>query len=397
MLRRSAAQRRKNFRRRVVNDRSPGPNQRVRAVPRRRRFELSGRAGRSARVPGAERRGQDHDDADRRRLLAADDRPRARLRLRHRNAGRRGEAPHRLPARGRAELPRDDAALVPRVHRRSARPRRRASAASGSTRCSRCCTWTASSSRRIDTLSKGYRRRVGPRAGDPARSRGADSRRADRRSRSESETRGARADRPNGEEQDHRDLDAPARRGRSRLQPRDHHRARQDTRRRHAARPRGALAVLQRRVAEADEPGPRSGGAQRHQVCCPRSRARSSTRRAASRRSRRPASCRWRRSTRSPSASVGRSRSCTWSRGASTRCFARSPAEPRHERRRGRVQARARELLRDADRVRVHRHLPRARRRVHVLLRRLLRDRPGGSLPASSTGTRGCTCSSCRP
>ena len=44
--------------------------------------------------------------------------------------------------------------------------------------------------------------------------------------------------------EDHRDLDPPARGGRGRLQPRHHHRARQDPRRRHPARPRNALAVL---------------------------------------------------------------------------------------------------------------------------------------------------------
>ena len=78
-----------------------------------------------------------------------------------------------------------------------------------------------------------------PRAGDRARSEGADPRRAHRRPRSAAEKRSARAHRRDRPRKDHRDLDAHPRRSRRGLHARDHHRARQAGRRRDA---RGAQA-----------------------------------------------------------------------------------------------------------------------------------------------------------
>ncbi len=255
---------------------------------------------------GPKRRRQDHDDAHRRRLPAGHLGPRARLRPRHRNAVRRGQTPHRLSARGRAELSRDDAALVPRLHRGGARHASRRNAANGSTRFSRCCILERVLDQSIDTLSKGYQAPRRSRAGDPARSRGADPRRAHRRPRSEPEARGSRADRPHGARQDHRDLDAPARGSRRRVQPRDHHRARQDPGRRHAARSRDAVALPQRGVREARERRAADRSAPRDQR----------TRRGREHGARReepaahglpgsPASCRSPRSTRWPRGNVG--------------------------------------------------------------------------------------------
>src|SRR5204862_7806147 len=87
----------------------------------------------------------------------------------------------------------------------------------------------------------------------------------------------------------------------------------------------------------------------------------------------------------SPSSPCGRgssSRSCTSSRDASTKYSGPSPPEdPPHHAQRGHHHApRARELLRDAARVRFHRHLPVPRQRLHVLSRTPLRERPGPPL-----------------
>src|SRR6516164_11769500 len=75
------------------------------------------------------------------------------------------------------------------------------------------------------------------------------------------------------------------------------------------------------------------------------------------------------------------SRSCTWNPAASTKCSAPSPPEAsRQHAQRGHHHApRAGELLRNAARVRFHRHLPVACQLVRLLPRLVLRARPGGS------------------
>src|SRR5437588_3351748 len=94
-----------------------------------------------------------------------------------------------------------------------------------------------------------------------------------------------------------------------------------------------------------------------------------------------PPSCRQAPATRSGRGSS--SRSCTSSRDASPKCSGPSPPEdPPHHAQRGHHHApRARELLRDAARVRFHRHLPVPRQRLHVLSRTPLRERQADLYP----------------
>ena len=106
-------------------------------------------------------------------------------------AARRGQAPHRLPARGRARLSRHDAGRLPRLHRARARlPRRRAQEADRARRRPRPAARSAPPADRHALEGLQAPRR--PRAGDPARSRRAHPRRADRRPRPQPEARGAR-------------------------------------------------------------------------------------------------------------------------------------------------------------------------------------------------------------
>ena len=152
---------------------------------------------RGAGLPRAQRRRQvdDHEDDDRlpgARRRAAPASP-ASTCSRTRSLAK---AQARLPARGRALLRRHDGPRVPRLHRRDPRLRSRrgasarVAAAVEKTAARRRC-W----SRAIETLSKGFKRRVGHRPGDPARPAGADHGRADRRPRSQPEAPGAQADR----------------------------------------------------------------------------------------------------------------------------------------------------------------------------------------------------------
>ncbi len=155
-----------------------------------------------------------------------------------------GYLPEGAPSYGEMNV-----APVPRFHRRRARTQRRTQA-----RAARRRDRTPAPERRARAADRnvveGFQAPRRPRAGDPARSAGADHGRADRRPRSEPETRSAHADQCDGAGQDDHRLHAYARRSARGVQPRDHHRARQDSRRRHAGRTRSALALLPGRFAD---------------------------------------------------------------------------------------------------------------------------------------------------
>ena len=198
-------------------------------------FEVPARRG--AGISRAERRRQIDDDEDDHRLPRADRRHRDRLRPRHPDPADRGEAAYRLPARGRARLSRHDGRRVPRFHRPYPRLSRRRGAqarvaqiAETDQHLDEVCNQP------IETLSKGYRRRVGVAQALIARPAGADPRRADRRARPQPEIRDAPHHRGDARRQGDHHLDPSARRGRGGMQPRDHHRARPRPRRRHRRR-----------------------------------------------------------------------------------------------------------------------------------------------------------------
>ena len=156
----------------------------------------------------------------------------------------RGQARARLPARGRAELRRNDVHDVPRIHRRqraasratprekrlddvdrAAAPRARAGA-DRSRRCRRASS-AASASRRRSCTTREVLILDEPTDGlDPNQKH---------------EVRALIS--AMAHEQDIVDLDAHPRRSRCRLHARDHHRARPHPRRRHAEGPRVASAV----------------------------------------------------------------------------------------------------------------------------------------------------------
>ncbi len=112
----------------------PSSGQTFRPAGRGRRCLVHRPARRGAGLSRAERRRQIDDDEDDHRLSRADRRHRDRLRPRHRQGADRGQAPHRLSARGRSRLSRHDARRVSRLHRphpRLLRPRGPARASAG--------------------------------------------------------------------------------------------------------------------------------------------------------------------------------------------------------------------------------------------------------------------------
>ena len=115
----------------------------------------------------------------------------------------------------------------------------------------------------IETLSKGFKRRVGLAQAILHDPRGADPRRADRRPRSQPEARGARADPLDGGGQADRHLDAHPRGGRRGVHARDHHRRRAHAGRRHAGRARGP----RRRRPRPSVPGHHEGRGRRRHEC----------------------------------------------------------------------------------------------------------------------------------
>ncbi len=169
----------------------------------------------------------------------------------------------------------------------------------------------------------------------------------------------------------------------------------QDTRRRHAGRAAGAFALSQCRVPAAGGQHRRARRARRH---ARRQRIRARRARVAhgafSRKAR--PSCRkpWRSACgsaawRFPAFGSSGAASMKYS-GASRR------RRSRHERDPGHLPPRVRQLFRHAAGSRLHRHLPVAERRLHFLPRRFLRDRAGGPAGVLPFPSRGCTCCWCR-
>ena len=124
-------------------------------------IDLVGCKGRGPRVPGTERRRQIHHDEDGNGLSRADVGPGARLRTRRRDRHDRGATMHRLSARRRTGLRGYDAAAVPVASSpkfaasRETRSRRGSSAVVDKTELDPVLDQP------IDTLSKGFKRRVG--------------------------------------------------------------------------------------------------------------------------------------------------------------------------------------------------------------------------------------------
>ena len=167
-------------------------------------------------------------------FLAPTSGPRRGRRARRLRGQPRGPRPHRLPARGHAALPRHDGARVPRVRLRRARRARRRARSGAAARVVEQCGIGDRLGALIGELSKGFRQRVGPGAGDRPRARGAHPRRADLGPRPQPDRRDPRrhqADRPG---EDGHLLDAHPRRGAGHLLARHHHQRRQAGRRRHA-------------------------------------------------------------------------------------------------------------------------------------------------------------------
>ena len=94
----------------------------------------------------------------------------------------------------------------------------------------------------VGELSKGYRQRVGPGAGDAPRPGHRDPGRADERPRPEPDRRDPLADQGDRPGEDGHPVDAHPARGAGDLQPRGHHQRRQAGRRRHAGRAARARA-----------------------------------------------------------------------------------------------------------------------------------------------------------
>ncbi len=241
---------------RRTHDRHRRPHQTVRPVHGGRPHRLFRQPRRGARLSRAERRRQIHNHEDDHRLPRAERRSGACLRPRHRDLHARCAARNRLPAGRRARLWRHDGARFPHLHRACApfercrgrqgnRPGRRGDGAG----------WRAGAADRHALQGFSPPRRSC--AGDPAQPAGADHGRADRRSRSEPEVRGAQAYRPHGCRKGDCHLDAYSRGSGCDLHPRTHHRPRSRGRGRDARRPDGAVALSQRGLAHAWRPDDR--------------------------------------------------------------------------------------------------------------------------------------------
>ena len=138
------------------------PDQAVRAGHGGGRRLLHGGTRRGAGLPRPERRRQVHHHEDDHRLPRADRSGTAAI-CGH-DMGRRadpGQAPDRLSARGRAGLCRHDAAGLPRLRRADPRLRRRRGGRAASTARSSAPSSPPSLDQPIETLSKGFKRRVG--------------------------------------------------------------------------------------------------------------------------------------------------------------------------------------------------------------------------------------------
>ena len=168
------------------------PHQGLRSSARRRQGDVQRAQGRGARLPGPERRGQVDDDEDADLLPVADRRHGQGGRLRRVRRLARGAAPHRVPARGHADLPRHDRARVPAVRGRAARHGRAEVARphQGDRRALRPGRRRRQAGGRA---VEGLPPAPGPGAGDAARSRHPDPRRADQRPRPQPDRRDPRA------------------------------------------------------------------------------------------------------------------------------------------------------------------------------------------------------------
>ena len=119
---------------RTTADRDRGPDQALRHLHRGGQRVLHRRARRGAGLPRPQRRRQVHHHAHAGRLHDPDRRHRAHLRPRRADRRRRRAAQARLPARGRADLSRNDGRRLPALLRPHPRLSRRANCTSGSSR-----------------------------------------------------------------------------------------------------------------------------------------------------------------------------------------------------------------------------------------------------------------------
>ena len=168
-----------------------------------------------------------------------------------------GYLPENAP--GYADMTR---ARLPQFLRRAARPAGRCAQAGGRTARSSCASSRTCCTRRIDTLSKGYKHRTCLAQSlihDPG---GPDPGRADRRPRSQPEARSAQPDQAHGREEGDHLLHPHPRGSRGGLLARDHHRPRPHRRQRHAGGTEGALAgrAARGRVPRDHAAGHREGG-----------------------------------------------------------------------------------------------------------------------------------------